>query len=352
MKYFIFNKAMDYRRGDSRNLRLEGGSASLEAEAGAAPGVFLSRALDSGEKGCRWHRLVMDFQTGENMAVLLYVFSTDSKIEVERFTAKGIPEAQRDPGALMEELKPCLRGTFRNPGDILLHQITGRYLWLGLVLWGNGSAGPVIHEILVYFPRESWNRYLPEIYQDGSQEFLERYLSIFQSLYMGLEAEIRSFASYLDLGAAPDEALPWLASWLGVEDSGLWPPERLRAYLGQWAGLCCMRGTPGGLVRLVELYTGYPVYLQEGAPGEDAHCFRLLLDEAAVAGVREYQALLQVIREGKPADMEVSVIALKPWIFLDRHTYLGINSRLNQYGQAALDCGDSIPYAVLGGKNQ
>lgn len=359
MKYFIFNKDMDYRRGIYCNLRLSCGSAALEAETGGAPGVFLSRVLDSGEKGCRWHRLVMDLQVGENMAVFLYLFSTDSQIEAEAFTANrrreelmtGHDQAS-DPAPLMEQLKPFLRGTFRNPRDILLHQITGRYLWLGLALWGNGAAGPVIREIRLYFPRESWNRYLPEIYQDESQVFLDQFLSIFQSLYMDLETQIRGSSRYLDLGAAPDEVLPWLASWLGVEDSDLWPPERLRSYLVQWPELCRLRGTPVGLIRLVELYTGYPVYLQERAPGDDVHCFRLFIDEAAVAGAREYQALLQVIREGKPADMEVFVIALKPWVFLDQHTYLGINSRLNQYGEAALDCGDSIPYAVLGGNDQ
>lgn len=192
-------------------------------------------------------------------------------------------------------------------------------------------------------------RYLPEVYQGKDGEFLERYLCVFQSIYDGLEEDIRQDAMCLDLQSAAPDLLMWLGEWLCAGNSHLWKPENLKQYLKPGAEVYRNLGTPGALVRMVELYTGFAPYLREAGPGDNPHLFRLYINEEAVASPRQYQALLRVIREGKPADMEVQVIALKPYVFLDQDTYLGINSVLNQYGQAVLDSGSSIPYAVLGG---
>lgn len=347
MNYFIFNKETDYLRGLEANLLVKGKELRLKEPESGKPGLFLSRILDSREKETVWHRLVMDVWLGGNMAAYLNVYAADSLVSVPQ------PESREGTVELTEafllKMQPYLMLTAKNPRDILLHRVKGRYLWFALILHGNGMEGPVLGNIRVYFPKETWMRFLPEVYQGKDGEFLERYLCIFQSIYDGLEEDIRQNALSLDLQSAAPELLMWLAGWLCAGDSHLWKPHNLKQYLKTGAEVYKSLGTPGALVRMVELYTGFAPYLREAGPGDNPHLFRLYISEEAVASPRQYQALLRVIREGKPADMEVQVIALKPYVFLDQDTYLGINSVLNQYGQAVLDSGSSIPYAVLGG---
>ena len=45
--------------------------------------------------------------------------------------------------------------------------------------------------------------------------------------------------------------------------------------------------------------------------------------------------------------MEVNLVVLKPYIFLSRYSYLGINSVLGQYRQAALDGFSTLPFTEL-----
>lgn len=362
MKYFIFNKDMDYIRGMSVNLDIAGGAIRARDPAPGKPGIFLSRALDSRDQGNQWHRLVMDVDLGENIAVYLNIYATDSQSDMQRledwrirmekrYTDEERAEAARNLGErMLDPLTPLLKATSRNPEDILLDQVEGRYLWIALILHGNGKESPTVRRIRVDFPKETWMRFLPEIYQGEQGGFLERYLCIFQSIYDDMNMDIQRDALLLDIHAAPPEFLQWLSGWICAADPHLWRPERLRQYLEQGASVYQRLGTPGTLERMVEIYTGLTPYLKEAEPGDNPHAFYLYVQEESVATPRRYQALLRVIREGKPANMEVQVIALKPYVFLNQNTYLGINSRLNQYGQAVLDSGASIPYAVLGGR--
>lgn len=361
MNYFIFNKDMDYRRGTAVNLHIEGGRLSVENPEPGRPGMFLSRVLDSREKENRWHRLVMEAELGDNMAVYMDLYATDSQTEVRRIESRRqeLKEAWEQAGTgglypqeALQVLDSVKRLSARNPRDILLHQVQGRYLWISMTLYGNGSGSPVIHRLQVDFPKETWLEYLPEIYQGEKGEFLERYLSIFQSVYDDMGRKIRHSAAYMDIQAASPEFLLWLSRWISTGSSHLWRPERLKEYLKEGASVYKRLGTPQALVRIVEIYTGFTPYLAEPGPGGNPHLFCLYIPEEAVASPREYQALLRIIREGKPADMEVQVIALKPFVFLDQDTYLGINSVINEYGEGVLDGGSSIPYAVLGGREE
>ena len=348
MKYLLFNKETDYRRGLLENLCFRERELVLEDCDAKKAGRFLSRTLDSGEQETIWHRLVMDAWIGENMAIYVYLYATDSKIragEVERRWKSG-EWALTDMVSLMADFQKL---EVRNPVDILLHEVQGRYLWLGMVAWGNGAGSPAVRTIQIYFPKEVWNRYLPEIYQGENQEFLERFLSIFQSIYEDFETRIRKDTSWLDLLSVDREMLNWLAGWIHVENGYLWTEECLRLYLMEGAALFARRGTARGLVRMIGIFTGETPYLAEMEPGEDPHRFTLFLKEHVIADARSYLAVERMIREGKPADMEVNLVSLKPYLFLDRDTYLGINSRLNGYGPAVLGRESALDFVILGG---
>lgn len=239
----------------------------------------------------------------------------------------------------------------RNPQDLLLHRVRGRYLWVGLEVWGDGQRGPEVSLIQVYFPQESWTKYLPELYQTEEAEFLTRFLAIFQTVYDELEEEITNSARRLDIQAAPPDILAELGGWLHVDNRHLWTAEHLRKYLEFGAAAYEYRGTALALERKVEIFTGVKPFIQEGGEGEPPYRFRLFLPEQAVPDQKTYLALGRIVREGKPADMEADIIILRPWLVLGQHTYLGINSYLNDYQEAFLDGQGMIGSTMLGGKD-
>lgn len=342
MTDLIWNKASDYSRGYTENLCFDGGILRMEDCTGKRSGIFLSGVIDSGEKGTVWHRLVMDAWIGENMAISVIFFATDSDRLIE-----GQGEGLSDR---LIKLKPVRMLESLSPQDILLHQVRGRYLFVGMKFWGDGKAGPYVRQLRIFYPKEVLNSYLPEIYQGNKQEFLERFLSIFQSVYEDMARKIRQDTSFLDLQASKKELLLWLAQWIHVENRHLWKEENLRRYLLCGASCFGQRGTVRGLIRMVRIFTGEEPYLVEAKKGENPDSFSVLIKESAIADLRSFRAVERLIGEGKPADMQVSLIPLRPYLFLDQHTYLGINSRLNHYGQAVLTPESAFDFTVLGGK--
>lgn len=348
MNYLLWNKASDYLRGHLENLAVDGRKLKLMDCNARKPGLFFSRRMDSKEAETKWHRLIMDVVIGENMAVYLSLYATDEAAKARQID-ELFEQGESSLGEKMSRMEALKQLEVRNPEDILLHQVQGRYLWVGAAIWGNGTGSPIIHMLQIYFPQESWNRYLPEIYQGKEQQFLTQYLAIFQSLYQDLEQQIRKDTHWLDFQKTDREALQWLASWIHVENSHLWPEECLRRYLRNGASLFGLRGTARGLLRVVEIFTGETPYLMEAGTGEDPHRFTMFIREAAVASARSYRALLQVIQEGKPADMDICLVPLRAFVILDNNTYLGINSQLNQYQDTVLGDEAALGFVRLGG---
>lgn len=352
MDYYLFNKAQDYRRGQMENLRFEDGRLKLLDAGSGKPGVFLSRTLDSWEKETIWHRLFMQAEIGGNMAVSLHLYAADSEAQRLEVESRRNRTENHSLQQTLEAMKDLEKFSARSPEDVLLHQVQGRYLWIGLILWGDGKRGPEISLIQIYFPKESWTKYLPELYQTEESEFLNRFLAIFQTLYDGLEKEIRGSARYLDVQAAQPKALEQLGRWLHVDNSHLWTTEHLRKYLEHGAQTYENRGTAAALERKVEIFTGEKPFIKEGMTGEMPYRFQLFLSEQAVPDQKTYLALGRIVREGKPADMEADIVILRPWLILGQHTYLGVNSYLNCYQEASLDGQGMMGSTMLGGKDK
>lgn len=352
MKYLLWNKAEDYQRGRMERVVVHRRELHLADAAATEAGTFVSCLMDAREKQMVWQRMVTNIQLGENMAVEIAVYATDSEAEVQ-FVEQLLD--QRDDTSLMDKTRrmdDLQQLRVRNPQDILLHQVTGRYLWIRINMWGNGQSGPVIKTIQIFFPRITWNRYLPGLYQGSEQEFLTRYLAIFQTLYQDLDTTIRTDLGWLDVGAAKDGELQWLAGWLHARNSHLWETDRLRRCLSDGGAVFRGLGTVRGLIQTVLIFTCEQPYIKEAQGHEDAYTFTLYIKEAVIADVRRYRALLQVIEEAKPADMRVNLIPLKPFLFLDQDTYLGINSQLGNYGTAVLAEPAALDFVVLGGRHE
>lgn len=367
--YFVCNKPADYHRGWRQNLLCEGGG--IRVEDCAKPGIFWSRLLDSREKETCWHRLTMDCYSLGDASVRLSLYCGESSNVLQDGHTRDWSELLQDPTVSDETRRelaaPYLQKTVLSPTDLLLHELTGRYLWFRLELLPLGGQSPTVGQIKLRFPKETWLQYLPEVYQDDAagSSFTRRFLGIFQSLYTDLEEDIREVSRYFDPEVVGGDYLDWLAAWLDVEDGYLWPEETLRQLVRRGMELYRIRGSRRYVFEMVELYTGRKPWVIEHSQvepflidagraallrtlyGESPYLVTLILDGAALGSSEAHKALLRIIDNAKPAWVEVNLVILKPYIFLDRYSYLGVNSTLDRYRPLHLDGSAALPFTQL-----
>src|SRR6201999_4483831 len=128
------------------------------------------------------------------------------------------------------------------------------------------------------YPRESLLQYLPAIYSapPEQRDFLDRFLSIMQTTWSGIEREVETFDRYVDPAAVPPEAMAYLAGWLDVHLEGSWKPEQNRRLLEAMPGMRGKWGTLDGMRRWVRAYLS-------ALSGLEEH----FLDELGVPGIVE-----------------------------------------------------------------
>lgn len=97
-------------------------------------------------------------------------------------------------------------------------------------------------------------KYLPAIHQDN--DFLGRFLQIFESLWEPMEARQETINGYFDPLSCPEPFLPWLSSWFGIPYYPSWPEWRRRRFL--WVSIknLWIRGTAEALSHVIEVCTG------------------------------------------------------------------------------------------------
>jgi len=109
---------------------------------------------------------------------------------------------------------------------------------------------------------------LPAVFGEGEQSsFLARYLLIFETILDEYDRILDNLPAYFAPDIAPEDFLPWLASWVGLTLDEGWPVERRRAVLGRAMELHRWRGTVRGLREHVELFTGVTPEIVERGSG-------------------------------------------------------------------------------------
>lgn len=371
MKYFVFNKELDFQRCQTQNMQYIDHQLKLAVHRNGDTAVLVSRVLDSQETDMEWHQMVCQLKNTGNTEFQISIYAANSlkrQIEGKIENIEGILlDPQKDVKEKKRMTQAYLQKTVRNQDDILLHDIRGRYLWF--IFESKPQNGQTIEfsKFQIYFPRQSWISYLPEIYQGNDKtQFFERFLAVFQTMYEAMNREIHQVPYYMDIDCASYEYMGWLAHWIDLSESYMWTQQQLRNLLKNAVRLYKLRGTRQAVLEFVSLYiNGAPVYivenfqmriyhrhpqekLMERLYGADPYKFQVIVREQDVPTVREYQTLLKIIREVKPAYMETDLIVLKPYIFLDQHTYLGINSVLGEYQNMSLDGASMLSFSVLG----
>lgn len=256
-------------------------------------GAVLGR-FDAGTDEVEWHRLTLDLgrPTSGTQVRVRYVATDDRSVgpatleALDGVSADAVAAlssidvtsvwelASSDPAVLSAELSSVSTseaGTWRraaadaiewrevdipDPTDVLLEGATGRYLHVAIELRGSRTASPRVNAVEAFCPRQSYLRYLPDIYQEdeASAAFLERFLSIFESTFSDVEREIETITRYFDPGGVPSDSLEWLASWLAVDPGDAWPESARRELLARAPTLYKKRGTRPGMRAMIELY--------------------------------------------------------------------------------------------------
>lgn len=372
LKYFIFNKPLDYLRGYLYQMEVDAAGLHVIADTGEKA-VFLSRVLDSREEEMDWHRLEIQGNEREEAAFRLSVYSSNNAGFLYEEKETAWEDLIRREDISVEEkcrcMAPYLRKQVISMDDVLLHEVRGRYLWIMLEMYQQ-KENIALHDMKISFPRQTWMEYLPEIYRqaDDKKMFLERYLGIFQTMYEDLGQRIQESAQLFDMELAEGKFLNWLAEWIAIEESYIWSEEQLRRLLADGISLYKRRGTRQGVIDFVTLYTGERPFLLEAHQlqyfrkdrkqaerlhrlyGSNPYSFTVLVREEVLHSVQKQKTLIQIIEGIKPVHMELNLVMIKPYIFLDGHSYLGVNSILGKYTDMALDGHSVIPFTFVGEK--
>jgi len=330
MNYFVINKQLDYERGFLQGLEYRDGRLRLREDT-ADKGYFFSRLFDSGVNGTVWHRFTAERGTSGETGVKFSFFCFDSPelmAEERKISVTELVQDKtltpRDKIRLMESHCRIYRS---GSWDILLHAAEGRYLMVLVEIFRRESDNSV-GDMCLYFPRETWMRFLPGVYSKNKEtaDFTERFLSIFQTLYDDREMEIQSSAGLIHPSTAGRALLEELAGWYGMKDLYLWPDENLRELVRRAPLLTQKIGTAEGLREYLHLYLGTEPVIEESR--EDPYSFTVLVPEEFIDETIEFHSLVRVIGHMKPAGMTVRVAPLARKKNTGAVFRLGMSSRL------------------------
>jgi phage tail-like protein len=211
----------------------------------ATQGTYISKNLDSKTYQCQWHRLFLNITLPEKTQLQVHYFASDTKIKPEEIEAE-------------QKWQTFLNNSNNDIQDALFENAIGQYLILKFEFTGDGHESPRVQMAQVYFQRNSYLRFLPAVYQEDSRgrDFLERFLSLYESMFLGVEEKINHITQYFDADVPEIEFLDWLSSWLAVMVDENWPEPKRRLLLKEAFQLYKTRGTQKTLRRVIEIFTG------------------------------------------------------------------------------------------------
>ncbi len=62
---------------------------------------------------------------------------------------------------------------------------------------------------------------------------------------------------------------------------------------------------------------------------------------------KDRQTLVRIIEDVIPVHMYLKLVILKPYMFLDNHTYIGINSKIGRYKEGQLDGNLALSFSTM-----
>jgi phage tail-like protein len=278
------------------------GEYTLDAE-----GPTVRTTFDSGDSATTWHRLYVDAVIPKGTGFVLYAAASDAHNEPAKIAASefyphcfgDVPDAQRNVNAELGVHGNAPRGSWmRERSEIPLNSgfvgeapepevsglftvliqragkrvrtLRGRYLHLRVELFGSLRSSPRVFAVRAYGPRFAYqDHYLPELYREtvfGAErddtsfatraDFFGRFLASFEGVLTPLEDKLAAAFMLTDPSTAPDSALEWIGSWIGIAFEPWYPAARRREHVRRAHELYRKRGTLRGVALALDLVTG------------------------------------------------------------------------------------------------
>ena len=359
--------------GEARSVTvMEPRTKVMEYEkTGHTSGVYLSLSFDSTASENQWHKMLLDAVIPESTQIRVSYFASDRKGFIINGKYIDLDDYITDLSMPMDEKLRHLDAFWSeavvNPRDALFHGAKGRYLWVRMEFMGTEYKTPVLRKMRLYYPRMSYLSYLPAVYQEDevSRDFLERFLSLFGTYLTDMEDRISNVSRYFEVDAVPEQFLKWLSTWLAISTDDSWTNDQLRQLIRRAPYIYKKRGTRQAIEEIIEIYTGEKPFIVEYFQYKhmrddlelknlisqlysmDPYCFCVLVKQDQANSPRQLMAIQKILDEEKPAFTEVKLIVLQPWIYMDMHTYTGINTYLSELSLLRLDQKSSIPFNTV-----
>lgn len=225
-------------------------------------GVLWSEAISVGDREVKWHRLDSEAQRyGTSAHLRLFVHTSSDPAD-----APTVDPLSADPFADQRwRPRSDTPGQFADVDDLFIDGEPANYLWVGALFSGDGESTPVVSQMLVEYDHTTYLEHLPAIYlnQLACGDFLVRFLSLAESLFGDVEASIEDLSKLFDPFAAPQEFLPWLATWLALELDEDWDEQTQRQAIASAFEMYGRRGTARGLRESLRFYAGVDAIIEE-----------------------------------------------------------------------------------------
>lgn len=366
-KSFILNRKSDWLSvGTSRNIEFKNDVLISQTKSGEN-GIYISGAFDSMQEGTIWHRMRLDIDFPQGSVFKIRIYASDlSEIIVAIPGIKGksrvnfneyIADDKIDISRKVDVFGEINATVYENADDVILKNLKGRYLWFCLELINYNKENIKIRSLKIEFPQVSFVDYLPEIYRadEDRNSFTERFVSIFQSIYIDLEDKIDYTPVMFDVEKTNKDFLNWIGDWLSIKNASVWEDKKLRKLIKQAVKIYKIKGTKKAVAKIVQEYTGTePIIVEqfdvkenmyydkqkevvENLFGDNGYVFTVMVPETCVKDSENYIELLRVINGVKPVDSICNLVALSDQMYLDNHCYMGINSFITKNEQIVLN---------------
>jgi phage tail-like protein len=244
-------------------------------------GQVFAFALDSEHDQTPWGRLVVEACIPVGTGIRFRAFTRDDLEFADPIDGKGLGgETPVLSQHTWDSFARATQALFRDPSqrpltpapaegfalyDAPLIASPGRYLWLVFEFTGTRSKSPRLRSARVEYPGHDLLKKLPRTLwrEAAARDFLYRYLMPPAALLDEWQAVAGDRHRLLDSRIAPESALSWLASFLGLVLDACWAPAVQRQMIAEAATLFRTRGTLSSLQRMVEILTGAEVVIIE-----------------------------------------------------------------------------------------
>lgn len=355
-KSFLLNRKSDWQyKSVIGNLDIKNDVLIAQNKNGEN-GVYISGPFDSLEFETIWHRLRLDVDMPQGAMYKLRIYASDGpEVLIPSKNSRGLDRVNLNEYIFSDKIDIHRKvdlfddigaKCYKNPKDLILYEFKGRYLWICLEFISYEQKPIKVSKVKIEFPKVTFVDYLPEIYRapENNSEFLERFLGIFQSIYVDLEDKIDNTPLKYDVDHTTKDFLSWIGDWLSLKNTSVWSEEQLRRLVKEAVKIYKMKGTKRAVAKIVKEYIGIePIIVEqfdvkenmyyhkqkevvEKLFGDNGYVFTVMVPQTHIKDTENYIELLRVINEVKPVDSICNLVVLNDQIYLDNHCYVGINS--------------------------